>query len=107
MSEETLGQIAYGAFTAVRYAGSLTTAWTSPAIAHKAWEATGQAVAASVTITHDDCDHAAEVMRLRDLVAEILDDFWPGPRQEFISEGLRDAQTRVDGYRQRAGLEPM
>jgi hypothetical protein len=39
----TPGQAAYEAFTAVRYASSLTTAWTSPVIAHKAWEAAAQA----------------------------------------------------------------
>jgi hypothetical protein len=47
----------------------------------------------------------AENVRLRELVAEILADFWPGERFEGISEGLRDAQARVDDYRERAGLE--
>jgi hypothetical protein len=42
---------------------------------------------------------------LRALVAEILDDSWPSPRFEGISEGLRAHQARVDGWRERAGLE--
>jgi hypothetical protein len=50
-------------------------------------------------------DRAAEVLRLRELVAEMLADFWGGERFTGISEGLRDAQARVDGYRERAGLE--
>lgn len=41
---KTAGQMAYEAFTAVRYAGALTTAWTSPSVAHKAWEAAAAAV---------------------------------------------------------------
>jgi hypothetical protein len=49
---------------------------------------------------------ASQVLQLRALVAEILADFWPGERFEGISEGLRDAQARVDDYRKRAGLEP-
>lgn len=49
MSEKTPGQAAYEAFTAVRYDGSLTTAWTSPTIAHKAWEAAARAATAPVT----------------------------------------------------------
>jgi len=46
-----------------------------------------------------------ETRAMRALVAEILADFWPGERFEGISEGLRDAQARVDDYRKRAGLE--
>jgi hypothetical protein len=53
----------------------------------------------------EDDDRAAEVLRLRELVAEILADFWGSERFEGIGEGLRDAQARVDDYRQRAGLE--
>lgn len=52
-----------------------------------------------------DAPPPAEVLRLRELVAEILADFWGGERFTGISEGLRDAQARVDGYRKRAGLE--
>jgi hypothetical protein len=52
-----------------------------------------------------DAPPPAEVLRLRELVAEILADFWGGERFTGISEGLRDAQARVDGYRERAGLE--
>lgn len=47
-----------------------------------------------------------ETRAVRELVAEILADFWPGERFDGISEGLRDAQARVDDYRKRAGLEP-
>lgn len=49
--------------------------------------------------------NAPDAVNLRELIGEILGDFWPGPRFAGISEGLRDAQARVDGYRQRAGLE--
>jgi len=49
--------------------------------------------------------NAPDAVNLRELVAEILADFWPGERFEGISEGLRDAQARVDDYRKRAGLE--
>ena len=44
MNAATPGQAAYEAFTAVRYAGSLTTDYSSPTVAHKAWEAAGAAV---------------------------------------------------------------
>jgi hypothetical protein len=49
VNAKTPGQVNYEAFTAVRYNGSLTTAWTSPAIAHKAWESAAAAVLAPVT----------------------------------------------------------
>ncbi len=49
--------------------------------------------------------NAPDAVNLRELVAEILADFWSPERFDGISEGLRDAQARVDGYRQRAGLE--
>jgi hypothetical protein len=49
VSATTPGQAAYEAFTAVRYAGSLTTDWSSPTIARKAWEAAAQAAIDAAT----------------------------------------------------------
>lgn len=49
-----------------------------------------------------ECERVTE---LTALVAEILADFWGGERFTGISDGLSDAQARVDGYRERAGLE--
>jgi len=50
---------------------------------------------------------AAEADRdgLRSLAAEILADFWPEDLREGASEGLRDQQARVDGYRERARID--
>jgi len=42
---------------------------------------------------------------LRSLAAEILGDFWPEDLRENASEGLRDQQARVDGYRERARVD--
>lgn len=58
-------------------------------------------------VTWREGDHVAVEAGLRELVAEILDDFWPGERFEGEHEGLAEAQARVDGYRKRAGLPPM
>jgi hypothetical protein len=108
--EKTLGEVYWGGYIAARRAADPD----APDFPHarlddetrSAVEAGAQAVAAHVANPDAaDYDAAAEVMRLRDLVAEILADFWPGERFEGISEGLNDAQARVDGYRERAGLE--
>jgi hypothetical protein len=63
-------------------------------------------LADAVTPTAADFDHAAEIIALRELVAEILADSRPAERFEGISEGLRDHQARVDDWRKRARLEP-
>jgi hypothetical protein len=89
VNTKTPGQVNYEAFTAVRYNGSLTTAWTSPAIAHKAWESAAAAVLAPV---------AAERDRLRALAEELYAALVIG------GQDSGDVRRSALGILQRAGI---
>jgi hypothetical protein len=103
VSATTPGQAAYEAFTAVRYAGSLTTDWSSPTIARKAWEAAAQAAidAATEGALRAKFEQARDaVMCAADAYAQAVaqPDLLSRLRTVLLDLRMQPAEARIQAY---------